>query len=62
MRPRVNDTIIMLNEDGTETEALVTDLLSMQFTVVYPHPKPGYVDRLTFLFYKYEGIDWKHKS
>ena len=56
MKPRENDTIIILNEDGTEEQAVVHTVLSVQFMVCRAN------GRDLFLLNKYEGIDWKHKT
>ena len=53
--PRVDDTVIVMDDDG-DTEAVVHTVLSVQFMVRMPDGKDK------FLLNKYEGNDWRHKT
>ncbi|KKK78433.1 hypothetical protein LCGC14_2843620 [marine sediment metagenome] len=53
--PHENDKVIVMDDDG-DHDAVVHTVLSVQFMVRMPD------GRDKFLLFKYEGIDWRHKT
>ena len=50
-------------DDSPWREGVVTDLLSMQFTITHESERPdgGVEERVYYAFYASEGTDWRRK-